>query len=620
MKRALLSLALLWPVAAFPCGGPDSANLTQALEPVEVHVDTWLYQSDDNWEWSPAPVTRFLYAFPTVEVHPEVAAKSFHDSLTRGDLDAADKAARDIVEAVMDLPTEQAEPFGEELRLAVEFIEVRPTLGKTPKEAVAAWFASTSAPTAGLPAALAAVAPVRALGDSGQIGRVDAKSPRAASMRWLALREHLRTDIPNGWSREELRAGAPKGFGALKSQVDAWLRDYPTHPLADYVRLKQLRLLYLEEDADASWALLLEMYPRHPARVAAEMRFLTLQGVTSAKLDPLAIPLEVALGNAEARPLTGKEWDALWRKTEADAASPTSLVAQERLLLLAYRDRKASGTALPSAFPATPAAPTETWAKLRLAAVMTDGRAEDAEKQLALLLPEDPMVAPLRARLRIDRGEWIDAIRTPGLDPDAVRYMIRIAAPEKVATALVDDPDRAIRWEARMTVASRQFAANGDWNAGATLLEPVDVERAALWRVGGGLAKSASKDGLLAYARFLRSNGGRLFVGNDYDDVLFYRSLPDSQSPESVAWLTRSFSTWYALGAYARWLDGVDLAHLKGGELTRARQVLAEADETYNTLLNYGSSDYYAWGAVLPISEPAVTIRRVGKVLRAKAP
>ena len=42
---------------------------------------------------------------------------------------------------------------------------------------------------------------------------------------------------------------------------------------------------------------------------------------------------------------------------------------------------------------------------------------------------------------------------------------------------------------------------------------------------------------------------------------------------------------------------------------------LGEADSAYNTLLNYGSSDTYAWGSVLPQSAEAVAVRRVGRAL-----
>ena len=83
------------------------------------------------------------------------------------------------------------------------------------------------------------------------------------------------------------------------------------------------------------------------------------------------------------------------------------------------------------------------------------------------------------------------------------------------------------------------------------------------------------------------------------------------------SWLKRSFATYEALDAYAQWLDRLDGATLDAAHYQEAWAVLAEADATYNTLLNLGSSDRFAWSALAPQSPPAVTIRRVGKALRA---
>jgi hypothetical protein len=101
-----------------------------------------------------------------------------------------------------------------------------------------------------------------------------------------------------------------------------------------------------------------------------------------------------------------------------------------------------------------------------------------------------------------------------------------------------------------------------------------------------------------------------------------WNSHPDfpelSEWPATEAWLKRSFATWYALGAYARWLDMLPAGRQSGATYTEAMKVLAEADATYNVLLNYGSGEYYAWGSILPTSQPAQDIRRVGRVLKAK--
>lgn len=663
----VLLAALAAPHPASACGGPDSADVDLPLEPIAVRSGRWLYPWD-GWESSAHPVTYFLYAFAArdpalyaaldrelglaAEGSPELAladpvapgTTAFHAALQRGDLGAADTAARATVEAILDLPAPLAEPYGEELRLAVEFIELRPRLTGADPAGVAAWFSSTAAPMT-LPTSLRAAAEVRGAGVPK--APPGASNPRAASLRWRMLGQALHDGIPDGWTAPEIAkaaaaAGDP-GFGHLHQQLESWLHDYPGHPLADFVRLKQVRLDYLAGDADGAWARLLEMYPRHPARVANELRFLTKQGVTPAKL-PANLPTEARVGLLNTYPLDEDAWASLWGQAEAARAAnqPWGLAVQEKLLVgLLDQDASDAGTdaprrPLPPGFPSTAAAPSATWAKARMllmAARPAGAATPDFLAQVALVDARDPDLPAVLAHVALGRGDWLGAIRTPGLDPAAVQYLVRVLAPEDVVRQLVDDADAGIRWEARLGIASRELASTGDWATAARWLDPVDPERAALWRRLGAEARVQTPAGVLAYARDLRASGGSVFVGNSYEDVVWYRSLPYSRAPEgwnshpdfpalaewpaTEAWLKRSFATWYALGAYATWLEMLP-GRPKDAAYTQAMTVLAEADATYNVLLNYGSGEYYAWASVLPTSEPARDIRRVGKVLRAK--
>ncbi len=667
----LLALAVLTPSPAEACGGPDSRELDLPLQPVSARANVWL----DPWDGeadNPEPVTRFLYAFraanpdlyaaldgantmgamdhvgaaesvvpPAAGSFPEQvmpATDHFHAALAKGDYNAANTAAVAMVKAILDLPATLAEPYGEQLRLAVEFIEVRPTLTGVPADAVAAWFANTHASAIGLPVPLAAVAAVRST--AMQAAKPDRASPRAASLRWLAIRQALKVGVPDGWSADDIATAAAKtgdpGFSSLQSQLDGWLRDYPDHPLADLARLKKVRLYYLAKDPDNAWKLLIAMYPRHPARVANELRFLTMQGSIPANL-PVGTPPEALVGLLDSHPLDANQWTTLWGRAQAAKGQPWALPVEEKLLLQLV-DGPADDP-LPAAFPAVAAAPSQTWAKLRLlvlAARPALSTSADFAAQLALIDAKDPLLPPIIAHVALARHDWVGAIRTPGLAPASVQYLIRVLAPEDELKKLADDPDKTIRWEVRLSLASRQLSRNGDWNAGAAMLEPVDPARAVLWRDAGKLAASNDPKQVLAYARFLRANGGMIFVGNGYEDVVWYRSLPVSGPPEpgaiynhagvtptdewaaTDAWLKRSFSTYYALGAYARWLDLLPPGHPRGSALTDDYKVLAEADTTYNLLLNYGSGDYYAWARALPGSQPAKDVRRVGRVIRAK--
>jgi hypothetical protein len=524
------------------------------------------------------------------------------------------------VEAILDLSVDDAEQHGEALRLAVEWIELAPTLQKTPPDAIAKWFASTDAKPDGLPGEIRLVSAVRQTTPAAAARMSISKShPRAASLRWLALRHALTTGIPDGWSAEDIRQATPKGFGDLQKQLDAWLADYPDHPLADYVRLKKVRLHYLSGEADAAWAVLLDLYDEHPARVANEMRFLYKQSVEPTKVDFATLPPEIAAGLAHRA--SPEEWSALWKRTEAEKDAAWAVPLQEKLLLAAQDD----GT-LPEAFPKEAAAPTDAWAVLRFAALERAGRWDEAWAQLEKLDPKGRVAGPARTRLLLQKGDWVGAIRNPNLDPAAMRYLIRVLAPEEALVTLADDERQEIRWEARLALASRDLSEGTRWKKAAKWLAPVDPDRAALWKQADALSRKKSADDVLAYARFLRENGGFVFVGNEYEDVVFYRSLPNGagegraelgitgEDAAIAAWLKRSFATWYSVEAYARYLQLVDPASFE------ARAGLDEADRTYNVLLNYGSGDYHAWGSILPDSQPARDIRAAGKVIRATTP
>lgn len=659
----VLLAALSAPRAATACGGPDSRELDLPLQPIAARSGQWLYPWD-GWDNTALPVTHFLYAFgvqdpglyavldrtlgAALEGAPEPpfadpvapSTGAFQAALKRGDLAAADTAARATVEAILDLPAPLAEPYGDDLRLAVEFIELRPRLAGADKASVATWFSSTTAPMT-LPATLREAAGVR--GSGVPKAAPSASNPRAASLRWRMLGQALHDGVPNGWTADEIAtaaaaAGDP-GFGHLHQKLDSWLRDYPGHPLADFVRLKKVRLDYLAGDADGAWGQLLEMYPRHPARVANELRFLTMQGLVPKQL-PANLPIEARVGLLNSHPPDDEAWTAMWRDAEAARAAhaPWGLAVEEKLLVgLLEQDAGGNVGELPKGFPPMAAAPTPTWAKARMLLMATRPKwsmTQDFSAQLALVDPADPDIPAVVAHVALGRGDWLGAIRTPGLDPSAVQYLVRVLAPEDTVRQLVDDKDPLTRFEARLSVASRELAATGDWSRAARWLDPVDPERAAVWRRLGVEARVRAPAGVLAYARDLRASGGAVFVGNSYDDVVWYRSLPYSRAPEgwnshpdfpelsewpaTESWLKRSFATWYALGAYARWLDMLPAGRPSGATYTEAMKVLAEADATYNVLLNYGSGEYYAWASVLPTSQPAQDIRRVGRALKAK--
>lgn len=631
---------MLWTIlvgAAWPCGGGDYVVLDAPLVPADIHLSDWL-ASYDGYEFTPAPVTRFLYTVhplnPAVyaDLEGQVYGQTFGEApaLTAPSLDAFEAAVRAndrakahvaavaVIDAVLGLPSTLAEPYAPLLRRPIEYLELEPTLGAVPAADLAAWFGSD---TTKAPKSLAKVSDVRGM-DAADAAATLRKAPthaRAASLRWLALRAAMTKDIPDGWSADDIRGRVDAAtWRRLTDEARGWLATYPNHPLADLVRGKLLRLHYLQGDAAAAWQDAVDLHAHRPARAVAEMRFLVQQGVPPTHVDTSKLPLELAIALWDVAAMDEAAWTAAWT---AAAASPHRVVLEERLLYaLTVSDR-----GLPDAFPREPAAPSETWARLRLGLLARAGDATGALAQAALM-KDDEFVGPIRAWAHLTRGEWVDAIRDPGIPQASRHYLVSVLADDDLLAVLSDDPDAAIAADARLTVALRRRAVTGRWDASP--FAGIDPEKAALWKKA-----SKIKDDLQA-ARFLREQAGEIFIGNDYEDVIFYRSLPTGTgtsrapnlpfTPEQEwglvqAWATRSFATYAALERYAAWLDRVDTGR-PAAELVEARKVLDEADTAYNLLLNYGSYDSYTWGSVLPDSAPAQTIRRVGKDLRAKLP
>ena len=76
------------------------------------------------------------------------------------------------------------------------------------------------------------------------------------------------------------------------------------------------------------------------------------------------------------------------------------------------------------------------------------------------------------------------------------------------------------------------------------------------------------------------------------------------------AHLRATTELYYALGAYARWLDGAT-ASTPG-----LAAVVREADQVYNRLSNWDANNSPFWSTVLESSPEARSIRRAGSLLR----
>ncbi len=509
----------------------------------------------------------------------------------RGDAKAAEHAARRAIAAWLARPPVPGAAESKQAWRAAEVAMVAPALAKLPADAVRGFFAGT---TPGPAAAIAALG-----------------AARHAQRDFETLQAELRTDIPNGWRDAIRKQVAAATWTKLGHAVDAWLARYPTHPLADYVRLCKVRLRYFAGDDDGAWSVLFDAYPRLRVRTLAEMRYLLLRGVppSSARVDALTDPALIA-GFADGSTITPARFTRWWKLAAAHPRRPASTNLQERLLWWAAHT--ATPGHLPRGFPRRPRDPSPLWGKLRAAALIAAADWPGARAELAHL-PDDPERSWLAAHYFVARSRPDLAAAVPKLAPDTRQYLVRVLV-DSTALARLARGSSALARDARFESGVR-LAAAGKWHAAAAMIQRDDPVQAKLWRQAEALAASHDADAPLGLARFLGEHRETLFYGADPD---MYRAISARYDPKRNAGesafieiaLARSTPRWLALEAYTRWLE-------QNPRHAQARDVLVEADDTYNRLTNWAGGNYLFWGLYAPHSTLAARLRKAGRAVRA---
>ncbi|HEX5074358.1 MAG TPA: hypothetical protein VFW03_14170 [Gemmatimonadaceae bacterium] len=654
-------------IPAFPCGGPGADIVDRPLVPVHDYLARTLY--DDEYESHLRLDLRFLEPFRRVMPDSVGALVAFAyedndhlpaadaDTLPRhyeqerlattlravehGDYARAEAAARRVVNDVLDMPAGVASPYAEALRTAVEVVDLAPSLTPGDRATAAQYFAGDSAARealgagGALPNVLRAGLEVRRLkrSEAGAYADAHAGSPRLASLRFVALEEAMHAGIPDGWA-SAIRDSVPPARWAEFERLHAdWLQRFSSHPLADYVRLSRVRLSYFEGDNARAWDELLAMYPRHRERVLGEMRYLVQQGVLPASIDDRRLdwPLRTALLSEMG--VTPEQWNAYWQASESHAGESWATAMQERLLWQAIKLAE-STRSLPSRFPQRAASPTPLWAKLRLLALLEAGDLDGATEQAESIVGSEDDIGAIRVRIHLLRRDWGKALAASPVGDPATRYLVRVLAPSPVLDSLAATMVSPLAGDARLTIAGRRAAA-GEWTAASHSIPTTDPDKARRWARTAALAADTSQSGRLAFARWMRDQHGRLFFG---DDTFWLRGLNwrlyalgrDTTHPAAAqpgldprlpwtaaeeraridAHLRQTTELYYALGAYAQWLD----------RATRTTPGLAavvrEADRVYNRLASWDARNSRFWSAALTDSPEARSIRRAGLLLR----
>ena len=667
-RRTVLGAAVLLMVATpvFPCGGPGAAIVDRPIVPVYEYLTRLLH--DDEYEATLRQELRFLEPFHvaipdsvatvyewmytsgagkyTFEEPTDSALRAneaallapANQALARGAFADAGAASRRVVSDILDLPAGVAPAYTNALRTANELSDLAPRLRGADQSAATRYFSADDAErerlatTNGLTPILRDAFEIRSLTRAGAGDYADShpSSPRLGSLRFVALQQAMRSGIPDGYATQIKDSVPPVKWAELDRLHDDWLSRYASHPMADYVRLSRVRLYYFKGDEAAAWNELLAMYPRHRQRVLGEMRYLLYNSVEPPSLDDPRIdwPLRAGL-LTEVQP-TPEQWTKYWRASEANESEKWAVPLQERLLWHAVEFIEDGGK-LPVGFPTRAAAPTQLWAALRLLALIgaNDVTAAFAQADLTTDLVD---INALRARLHLLRREWGRAIAALGPQDPSTKYLISVLAPKNIVDSLASTRSEFAN-TARLTVAGR-YATAGDWRRAARAASSVDTGHARRWARTVTLASDTSRAGTLAFARWMRGQHGQLFFEEDTEwlrGVNWRRNrLPSETEPQAgerasfdsrLPWtaaqetsaieahLRSTTELYYALRAYARWLDRAS-ANTAG-----LAAVVREADVVYNRLYNWDENNSPFWSQTLESSAEAKSIRRAGALL-----
>ena len=664
---AALGIHVATPTAICACGGPAMHDIAAAMRsPRELQM--WVVYNRGDYDEPQVVYEQLRFLYPLAVANPgklrdlwlltynyeypldadsqQVASGGGWDSLfTRvslapirarleaNDLAGAEREARSVIERIIDMPSAQAHAHALQLRRATELVEIATLLRAQPAalphyarifDDTSQWDATRA--TTFSPVLRQALA-VRGMSRSemaDSANRPGFTHPRLASLKFVAVQEAIRSQVPDGWGDwmppEAKVDSAAIPWDSLEAMHHRWLMTYGTHPLADLVRLSQLKLARYRNQTDRAWEIALAMYPRRPARAAGEMIYLERTGRVPQSLDFAQRYPEVLTALVDERPLTLQEWDRWWQLARAN---PRALWSEdlETRLLASLQPSDTAPMILPRSFPVRDSAPSGLWADLRLVALVAARRWADADSVIASG-SVGAAAAPV-AEVHLHHRRWSRAASMPALDHDARLYLMYALIPDTALRAM--ERDTTFGRDARYARAFR-LAGREQWQAAAALLDTSYSTTAALWRRAATLERNRTPAGRLAYARFLRANRNALLLPTGpWESTSWYRSVaqrwrwasagdepvPAAYEQEMIdAHMRALFPSFHALRAYADYLAKAD------PHGASAKRVLAEADLTYRSLIDYDRENSPYWMAELDSHPATKVIRAFGRAVR----
>ena len=666
MSLVILTISLFISKSAFCCGGPAVYDLDAPMHPLDNLLEQ-LLTSQSDYELGTRDEFLFLYPFKLEkqkEIEPlwtlvymnntesfrQPALELFESALMRGDWETAETEAKQIINQVIDMPSAVADMYQPAFIEALEFLELQPYLKDVNLHLVKSvfWDSSARQESNKLPQDLQDILEIRTL-DRQKVDEIIAAKPhhpRAATLRFISLRNEFAHKVPDGWVYDIRKKVHKDTWRELERSADLWLKDYPQHPLADLVLFWKTRIYYFEGNRQRAWNQLLSIYPRRLPRVLYEMRYMLMnyEAPLVENLDKIKDPIlfSALLPSLD---INSEQWSKWWELSEMNFLRPWASNLQERLL--AKTIREGYFAQLPHSFPKQPRNPTSLWGKLRALSLMKTCQWDNAAKQL-FSLAADKEQAILAAAYHLRRGKIALAAQVIDLPEDVRHYLIRVMLDDDGLHVLELSKNPILKREALFEQGVR-FAEKGKWTEAARIIRATDIPNKAFWEKAAALSADTRAAGRLEWARFLKNNNGKLFYGND---SAWYRSLSwrirrvsdnqqrvakrsknDSQqapAPMGEAgkqmcshdfpWtseheqdavtqhLARTAEMWLALQVYADWLS----TSKPSREMS---VVLKEADACYNWLINWDSTNSHFWNNYLVDQSAIKQIREAGKRL-----
>lgn len=562
---------------------------------------------------------------------------AFRSVLKKADLVESHSTAERVVSDYLAYPTQVVKSDPKVLILAFEYLDLEPHFQKLGRSAAIQYYMDGDSAKTPLPDVL------KLARDSDPYGGTSVKkiladypgSPRKPTLEARLLFEDFTEQVANGWGNDVAKNTPESVWDSLLKTHEEWLKRYPNHAMADFVRYHLARLHHLRGTSGA-WPILFDLYKKHPARSLWEMRHLLLTDDSPGDVDLTADSLLISALLRPSWKLTNQQWDILWQRSLEHPADHANRTLQERLLLVsAHMPVKEP---LPRLFPKVAAVPSVLWGKLRLVSLLAHNQIRDAVAQAKLLEKEnDPAIVHYVTRAYYLSGTHAEALSFQKVRTESQAYIVKVGLNDAELDA-VRKSKGVYAYDAAMTLALKLASAR-NWSKGAALIRPFDKKKADRWMELDRLSRDTSSGGKFAYAKALADSKKPVFFAKDsslsrslkfrweeldriespppngpqnYDGYRPTNPVTPEEKSRLISLLFDFDQNFLALQAYAEYLKVAD------PKSSNSKKAIAEADRLFNHLLNWDYANTQVYTSRLNKDPAVAEIRKAGMTIRSQ--